>query len=107
MTTAFRQDAGEPQAGAPDDVVIVAKGLTKTYGTLEAVKGIDLSIKRGEVFGLIGPDGAGKTSTFHILGGVMEPSGGEVLVVGKRPRDARLEVGYLTQQFSLYLDMSI
>src|SRR5258708_5786406 len=52
-----------------------ARGLYKRYGAIEAVRGIDLDIEAGEIFGLIGPDGAGKTSTFQILAGVMEPSG--------------------------------
>jgi len=51
---------------------IAVHALTKRYGTIEAVRGIDLEIKSGEIFGLIGPDGAGKTSTFQILAGVME-----------------------------------
>ncbi len=59
------------------------------------------------MFGLIGPDGAGKTTTFHILGGVMEATAGEVQVFDQLARDARLRTGYLTQQFSLYLDLSI
>src|SRR5262249_41922204 len=96
-----------PSPEPPEQSVIYARGLKKNYGNLEAVKGIDLSIQRGEVFGLIGPDGAGKTSTFHILGGVMEPTDGEVRVIGKTPRQGRLGIGYLTQQFSLFLDMSI
>jgi ABC-2 type transport system ATP-binding protein len=87
--------------------VLTVAGLQKNYGNLAAVKGLDFSIYPGEIFGLIGPDGAGKTTTFHILGGVLEASSGEVLVLGKKPRDARLEIGYLTQQFSLYLDLSI
>jgi ABC-2 type transport system ATP-binding protein len=87
--------------------VIQVEGLCKRYGKLVAVKGIDFTIKRGEIFGLIGPDGAGKTTTFHILGGVMEASGGKVQVLDKPPRYARLSIGYLTQQFSLYLDLSI
>jgi ABC-2 type transport system ATP-binding protein len=71
------------------------------------VRGLDLKIERGEIFGLIGPDGAGKTTTFHILGGVLEPTGGQVLVLGRIPREAKLDIGYLTQQFSLPLDLSI
>lgn len=89
------------------DPVVVVKGLRKSYGTLEAIKGLDFVINEGEIFGLIGPDGAGKTSTFHVLGGVMEQTSGEAMVIGKKPRDVRLEIGYLTQQFSLYLDLSI
>lgn len=89
------------------NVVIQVEGLHKRYGKLVAVKGIDLAVKQGEIFGLIGPDGAGKTTTFHILGGVMEASAGNIQILGKPPRDARLSIGYLTQQFSLYLDLSI
>ncbi len=87
--------------------VILTQGLTKRYGNLVAVKGIDLAVERGEIFGLIGPDGAGKTTTFHILSGVMELSGGKVTVLGKSPQEARLAIGYLTQQMSLYLDLSV
>lgn len=87
--------------------VIKVEGLYKNYGKLVAVKGINFSVEKGEIFGLIGPDGAGKTSTFHILAGVMEATAGKVEIVGKSPRDARLSTGYLTQKFSLYLDLSV
>ncbi len=82
-------------------------GLVKRYGEFEAVRGVDLEVARGELFGLIGPDGAGKTTCFHILGGVMEASAGHVEMLGLAPREARSDVGYLTQQFSLYLDLSV
>jgi ABC-2 type transport system ATP-binding protein len=87
--------------------IVKVQGLKKSYGALEAVKGLDFEIFEGEIFGLIGPDGAGKTTTFHVLGGVMEQSEGSASVIGQKPRDVRLEIGYLTQQFSLYLDLSI
>jgi ABC-2 type transport system ATP-binding protein len=86
---------------------IAVRGLYKHYGRLAAVRGIDFTVKKGEIFGLIGPDGAGKTSSFHILSGVIEASAGEVQILGQAARDARLNMGYLTQQFSLYLDLSI
>ncbi|MGJ5673817.1 MAG: ATP-binding cassette domain-containing protein [Nostochopsis sp.] len=86
---------------------IIVRGLHKHYGQLAAVRGIDFTVYKGEMFGLIGPDGAGKTTTFHILGGVMEATAGEVEIFGQAARDARLKTGYLTQQFSLYLDLSI
>jgi ABC-2 type transport system ATP-binding protein len=86
---------------------IQVQGLLKRYGEFAAVCGIDFEVNQGEIFGLIGPDGAGKTTTFHILGGVMESSAGQIRVLGQSPRDARLSTGYLTQQFSLYLDLSI
>ncbi|QKQ73315.1 ATP-binding cassette domain-containing protein [Nostoc sp. TCL240-02] len=87
--------------------VIAVRGLYKYYGQLAAVRGVDFTVNQGEMFGLIGPDGAGKTSTFHVLSGVMAPSAGEVQIFGQSARDTRLNTGYLTQQFSLYLDLSI
>jgi ABC-2 type transport system ATP-binding protein len=89
------------------DEFIQIQDLYKQYGQLVAVKGIDLTIKQGEIFGLIGADGAGKTTTFHILAGVMSATSGEVRLLDKNPRDARLYTGYLTQKFSLYQDLSI
>jgi ABC-2 type transport system ATP-binding protein len=86
---------------------IEVRGLHKHYGKLAAVKGIDFAVRPGEIFGLIGPDGAGKTTTFQILAGVMEATAGEVRVLGLPPREARLNIGYLTQKFSLYLDLSL
>ena len=87
--------------------VIQVKDFYKRYGKLVAVKGIEFTVDAGEIFGLIGPDGAGKTTTFHVLGGVMEATSGEIQVLGQPPRDARLAIGYLTQQMSLYLDLSV
>ncbi|MBF2005663.1 MAG: ABC transporter ATP-binding protein [Chlorogloeopsis fritschii C42_A2020_084] len=87
--------------------VIQVQGLYKQYGKFTAVSGINFEVNQGEVFGLIGPDGAGKTTTFHILGGVMEVTTGNVKVLNRSPQQARLGTGYLTQQFSLYLDLSI
>ena len=96
-----------PSSSQPSFPVIQVQGLHKRYGRVAAVQGIDLEVYPGEVFGLIGPDGAGKTTTFQILAGVMEATAGNIRVLDRRPRDARLGIGYLTQQFSLYLDLSI
>lgn len=90
-----------------DQTAISVRGLVKDYGDFEAVKGIDLEIAQGEIFGIIGPDGAGKTSVFQILGGVMEATGGEAEMYGQTTIDARPFVGYLTQTFSLYQDLSV
>ncbi|HSE93488.1 MAG TPA: ATP-binding cassette domain-containing protein, partial [Methylomirabilota bacterium] len=86
---------------------IQVHALTKRYGAVHAVRGIDLEVRTGEIFGLIGPDGAGKTSTFQILGGVMEATSGTAELLGQPARDARAAVGYLTQAFSLYQDLSV
>src|SRR5216684_2093146 len=83
------------------------RNLRKAYGPIEAVRGIDLDVQTGEIFGLIGPDGAGKTSVFQILGGVMQPTGGEAIMLGRTAREARSYVGYLTQVFSLYHDLTV
>jgi ABC-2 type transport system ATP-binding protein len=86
---------------------IAVRNLWKRYGKVEAVRGISLEIQRGEIFGLIGPDGAGKTTTFQILAGVMESSSGEAEIFGRPAREARSNTGYLTQSFSLYTDLTV
>jgi ABC-2 type transport system ATP-binding protein len=82
-------------------------GLWKRYGPLEAVRGISFEVGQGEIFGLIGPDGAGKTSTFQILAGVMEASAGSAEIFGRPAREARSQTGYLSQAFSLYPDLTV
>lgn len=89
------------------EVAVVVRALSKRYGTVEALKGVTFAVSPGEIFGLIGPDGAGKTTTFQILAGVMQATAGEVQVLGTEPRLARLNLGYVTQKFSLYPDLSI
>jgi ABC-2 type transport system ATP-binding protein len=83
------------------------RDLRKRYGGLEAVRGIGVEVAEGEIFGLIGPDGAGKTSTFQILAGVMEATDGAAEIFGRPAREARSETGYLTQAFSLYPDLTV
>lgn len=90
-----------------NEVTIDVRGLYKHYGKTIAIRGIDLQIRRGELFGLIGLDGAGKKSAFNILGGVMEATAGDAKILGLPARDARNDTGYLTQQFSLYPDLSV
>jgi ABC-2 type transport system ATP-binding protein len=99
--------AEPPQTHAPDRVVVRTRDLRKNYGPIEAVRGIDMEVREGEIFGLIGPDGAGKTTTFQILAGIMEATSGVVEVFGKPAREMRSAVGYLTQTFSLYPDLSV
>lgn len=96
-----------PSDSSRRETAIRVANLRKVYGDLEAVRGIGFEVARGEIFGLIGPDGAGKTSTFQILAGVMNATSGDVEVFGKSARDARLETGYLTQSFSLYTDLTV
>lgn len=90
-----------------NDVTILIRGLFKYYGKAVAIRGMSLEVRRGELFGLIGADGAGKTTTFNILGGVIEATAGKIQILGLSARDARSDTGYLTQQFSLYPDLSV
>jgi drug efflux transport system ATP-binding protein len=93
------------QAGGPPAIRV--RDLRKNYGAIQAVRGISLEVASGEIFGLIGPDGAGKTSTFQILAGVMEATSGVAEVFSRPARDTRSQTGYLTQSFSLYPDLSV
>lgn len=90
---------------------IQAERLTKHFRQVEAVRSIDLDIAPGEIYGLIGPDGAGKTTTIRMLAGVMKPTSGVARVSGfDTARDAeqlRRQVGYMAQRFSLYGDLSV
>jgi len=94
-------------SGSSPGAAITVRGLVKRYGQVEALRGVDLDVRQGEIFGLSGPDGAGKTSMFQILGGVMEATAGTAEMLGRPARDARTVVGYLTQAFSLYPDLSV
>src|SRR5512146_774742 len=92
--------------------VLEAHHLRKRYGAVQAVDGVSLSVGPGQAFGLVGPDGAGKTTTMRLLVGALkrdETTGGEVRILGqdlRRAGPAALQrVGYLAQRFSLYADM--
>jgi ABC-2 type transport system ATP-binding protein len=86
---------------------ILVKDLHKDYGKTHAVRGISFTVNKGEIFGMIGPDGAGKTTTLQILAGVMEATSGISEIFGQPARAMRSQTGYLTQAFSLYPDLSV
>jgi len=90
---------------------IEADKLTKRFRNTEAVRGIDLDIAPGEIYGLIGPDSAGKTTTIRMLAGVMKPTAGSARVSGldtsRQAEQLREQVGYMAQRFSLYGDLSV
>jgi ABC-2 type transport system ATP-binding protein len=90
---------------------IQAEKLTKHFRQVQAVRGIDLDIAPGEIYGLIGPDGAGKTTTIRMLAGVMKPTSGIARVSGfdtsREAEQLRSQVGYMSQRFSLYGDLSV
>ena len=83
----------------------------KTYGEINAVNGITLSINKGEMFGLVGPDGAGKTTTIRGLCGLLKADNGDIslfgLKIGENKKEIQNNIGYLSQKFSLYEDLSI
>ena len=91
----------------PADLVVDSRALSKNYGAIKAIDAVSFQVQPGEIFGLIGADGAGKTTSFRIMGGVLEQNAGEIDVLSTDPRSARPGVGYLTQPFSLYQDMSV
>jgi ABC-2 type transport system ATP-binding protein len=91
----------------PTESVVETRDLAKSYGTVQALDAVSFEVREGEIFGLIGADGAGKTTAFRIIGGVLSQGSGGVEVLGTNPRQARPGVGYLTQPFSLYQDLSI
>jgi ABC-2 type transport system ATP-binding protein len=90
--------------------VLSARGLVVRYGRTTAVAGLDLAVARGEVVGLIGPDGAGKTSTLRAFAGLLRPARGEVRVLGEdawlHRRALHHRLGYLAQRFALYGDLT-
>lgn len=92
-------------------LAISATELTKSYGEVKALRSIDLSVHRGELYGIIGPDGAGKTTLFRILATLLLPDGGEASVEGfdvvKQYRHIRDIIGYMPGKFSLYQDLTV
>jgi ABC-2 type transport system ATP-binding protein len=91
--------------------IIVADGLTREFKAIRAVDSLDLSIQPGELFGLVGPDGAGKTTTLRLLAGLLDISEGSAQVAGydlkKNPESVKTKIGYMAQQFSLYAELSV
>jgi len=85
--------------------------LTKRFGDLAAVDGLTLSVADGEIFGLVGPDGAGKTTTMRLLTSIMEPSGGDAWVAGhhivREAEKIKENIGYMSQRFGLYTDLTV
>jgi ABC-2 type transport system ATP-binding protein len=96
---------------AEDDFVIVTENLTRRFKNVTAVDGLNLQIQRGEVFGLVGPDGAGKTTTIRMLCAIMDPTEGTARVMGfetvREAEQIKRRMGYMAQRFNLYGDLSV
>ncbi len=96
---------------APGTCIIAADGLTKRFDAVVAVDGLSFTVDRGEIFGLVGPDGAGKTATMRMLAGVMRPDGGGIVVDGidvvADPEEGKQHISYMPQRFGLYEDLTV
>ena len=93
------------------EAIIETRGLTRRFGALTAVDHLDLTVARGEAFGLVGPDGAGKTTTLRLLCGLMDATEGEAWVAGhnvaREPDAVKDQIGYMAQRFGLYGDLTV
>ncbi len=91
--------------------IIETRDLTRRFGPLTAVDHLNLTVSAGEIFGLVGPDGAGKTTTLRMLCGLMEPSEGSARVAGhdvsRESRQVKDRIGYMAQRFGLYADLTV
>jgi drug efflux transport system ATP-binding protein len=94
-----------------DSLAVETTGLSRSFGAVRAVDGLDLRVPQGRIYGMVGPDGAGKTTTLRILCGALLPDGGQALVggvdVAKDPEEVRRHLGYMPQRFSLYGDLTV
>ncbi len=90
---------------------VEAQNLGKRFGALEALKGFNLDVAQGEIFGLLGPDGAGKTTALRLLASVMKPSYGDAWIMGyhvmRQASKVRENIGYMAQRFGLYPDLTV
>jgi ABC-2 type transport system ATP-binding protein len=98
-----------PQYDSP--VAIKAEGLTKSFPGVRAVDGLSFEVRAGEIFGLVGPDGAGKTTALRMLAGIMFPDAGNAIVAGcdivRNPERAKHDLSYMPQRFGLYEDLTV
>jgi ABC-2 type transport system ATP-binding protein len=116
MTPSEPQPVAVPEAdtGPPDPAAALAietHELTKSFKTVVAVDGLSLRIRPGEIFGLLGPDGAGKTTVIRLLSAIMDPTAGWARVAGfdtvTEPEPIKRRIGYMAQRFNLYGDLSV
>src|SRR5690606_18601473 len=101
---------GGRQISAMTEAVARATAVVKRFGGAEAapaLAGVDMGIPAGEVTGLVGPDGAGKTTMIRLLAGLMKPDAGEIAILGRPPAAALEALGYMPQRFGLYEDLTV
>ncbi|MGA2532974.1 MAG: ABC transporter ATP-binding protein [Candidatus Aminicenantales bacterium] len=92
-------------------LAVETQTLGKTFASVEAVRSLDMTVREGEMFGLVGPDGAGKTTTIRMLCGILKPTSGRARVLGydleTQGQEIKNHIGYLSQKFSLYGDLTV
>jgi len=105
------QSASAPADEPADETAIRAQGLTKSFPGVRAVDALSIDVRAGEIFGLVGPDGAGKTTTLRMLAGIMPPDAGQATVAGynviRDPEGAKHALSYMPQRFGLYEDLTV
>jgi len=94
-----------------NEPAIVVEQLSRSFRNVKAVDALSFAVRRGELFGLVGPDGAGKTTILRMLAGVLRPDGGDALLNGKSvvrdPEGVKHEIAYMSQRFGLYTDLTV
>jgi ABC-type multidrug transport system ATPase subunit len=104
---------GQPgsRAVGQTDTAVALQKLTRRFGAVEAVRELSFDVARGELFGIVGPDGAGKTTTLRMLAGVLPPSAGDAEVLGisvaRDPEGVKPHIAYMSQRFGLYTDLTV
>jgi ABC-2 type transport system ATP-binding protein len=108
---AFPEPSGHDETQDPGEVAIGAYGLNKRFGSFQAVRDFNLEIRYGEIYGLLGANGAGKTTAIKMICGLLRPTSGEFSLLGRRTNlrsaEARSRIGYMSQKFTLYDDLTI
>ena len=93
------------------DAAVSLRGLTRDFGDLRAVDELTFDVASGELFGIVGPDGAGKTTTLRMLAGVLRPTSGDATVAGVSvaddPEAVKHHIAYMSQRFGLYTDLTV
>lgn len=93
------------------EIAVSAKNIVKKFGDFTAINGVNLTVPKGSIYGFLGPNGCGKSTTIRVLTGLLKPTSGNVNVLGltipKQAEALRLRIGYMTQKFSLYDDLSV